>query len=270
MLAQFKARGSFRVKMPLDAELIVEAPGARPIRKELLLDFAPVHKFLWYLESADLGRPETLDRFEALVRQVDLEFPLGYRMPGCYIAAEPGKDLAFRTVRIVDAPRIAKTGSLAPAAILLDKEQVSPGDQINLAALFHDESEGSGEGRGRLVVEDGRSREQFSPPSCSGGVGGPGCRAGRWLLVDRGPVDGSSLGVGRPGDEVGVKPLPTRASAPFRPHSQVTRRAEPVNGVAGNLDHHYGIGPRLRQAGRGGQPRATLEAPSVVDTDAGA
>ena len=102
VLARFKARGQFRLRMPLDSEITVTAAGCPPIRKELLLDYAPVHRFLWYLRGEDLGRPETLDRLESLVRQVDLEFPLGYRMPGGYIAAELRSDLDFRGVQVVD------------------------------------------------------------------------------------------------------------------------------------------------------------------------
>jgi len=41
VLKRFDADGQFSVKMPLDAEVAVSAEGVRPIRKELLMDYAP-------------------------------------------------------------------------------------------------------------------------------------------------------------------------------------------------------------------------------------
>ncbi len=178
VLARFKARGQFRLRMPLDAEITVTAAGCPPMRKELLLDYAPVHRFLWYLRAEDLGRPDTFDRFESLVRQVDLEFPLGYRMPGCYFAAELRSDMDFRRIEVVDAPPQPESGEIAVAAILLDKEQVGPGGRINLAAIFHDERDPDGtEGvacssRVGLTTRRGRAVSRRSRHSAASSVSG--------------------------------------------------------------------------------------------------
>ena len=152
--------------MPLDAEITVTSAGRPPMCNELLLDYAPVHRFLWYLRGEDLGRPETLDRFESLVRQVDLEFPLGYRMPGCYLAAELHGDVDFRQIQVVDAPLQSEPGGIAVAAILLDKEQVGPGDRVNLAAIFHDTRNPEGTKGVRLLVE-GRAYDPARPSGSS-------------------------------------------------------------------------------------------------------
>jgi hypothetical protein len=59
VLKSFAARGPFRVRMPLDADIVVRADGFRPQKRNLLLDYGPIHRFLWYLESKDLAKPET-------------------------------------------------------------------------------------------------------------------------------------------------------------------------------------------------------------------
>jgi hypothetical protein len=151
LLKTFEAHGPFRVKLPLDAEISVKADGFRPIRKNLLLDYGPVHKFLWYLESKDLGKPETFDLFEHIVQSVDLEFPLGYQMSGSYIAADLPSATAIESLRVLEAPPQTTDGTVAIAAVLMDTTQVAPGDSIELTALFRDE--GDVTKLGPLVVE---------------------------------------------------------------------------------------------------------------------
>ena len=85
VLKTFAATGQFQVRMPIDAEIMVRGETDRPICKNLLLDYGPIHRFLWNLTSADLANEATLDRIEFLTRSVDLEFPLGHRLPGCYV-----------------------------------------------------------------------------------------------------------------------------------------------------------------------------------------
>ncbi len=275
VLAHFKARGQFRLRMPLDSEITVTAAGCPPIRKELLLDYAPVHRFLWYLRGEDLGRPETLDRLESLVRQVDLEFPLGYRMPGGYIAAELRSDLDFRGVQVVDAPPQSEPGGIAVAAILLDKEQVGPGDRINLAAIFHDEWDPGGTEGTRLLVEgrafDPARPSGFSPLKTFGRIEREWATAadlGRGYRMISGPlivpgwacpgpvgeieVDGRALSGDRERGHIGLR-------IPMGP----VRRALAVASAWPTMplswpDHNYGVGP-LRicgKAGRLGQPRS--------------
>lgn len=82
VLKEFDAEGQFAVDMPLDAAISAVGKDGRAINHDLLLDYAPVHHFLWKLDSEALGKSETLEQFESLVRNVDLEFPLGYRMSG--------------------------------------------------------------------------------------------------------------------------------------------------------------------------------------------
>jgi hypothetical protein len=162
VLKQFAAGGNFTADMPLDAEISVAADGAEPLTHDLLLDYAPVHKFLWNLKSADMGKPQTLDAFEALVKQVDLEFPLGYRMAGCYPAATLAGDAAFESVRVLDGPPPAADGTVAVAAVLLDKRQASAGDTINIAAIFRDER-GEAGGTDMLLVVDARAYDPARP-----------------------------------------------------------------------------------------------------------
>lgn len=151
VLKRIEARGAFTVVMPLDAEIVVEAPGFRPIAKNLLMDYGPVHRFLWYLESKDMGDPEMLARFEQLVQKVDLEFPLGYKMPGSYIASDLPQSTPFQTVRLLEGPPKPTDGSAAVAAVLMDTDQVLPGDTMHLAAIYRDEGDTSK--LGPLVVE---------------------------------------------------------------------------------------------------------------------
>jgi hypothetical protein len=289
VLARFKARGQFRVRMPLDAEIAVCAAGSPPIRKELLLDYAPVHRFLWYLQADDLGRADTFDRLEAIVRQVDLEFPLGYRMSGCDLAAELREDLHFRGVRVLDVPPHSEPGETAVAAILLDKSQVGPGDHINLAAIFHDERDPTGTEGVRLLA-DGRAYDAsrptgFSPLKTfsrlerdwSDAVDlGRGYRmiAGRLVVptwARPGPageieIDVLALDGGRDHGHVGLRiPMgPTRRTLALASAWPTMPLSWP--------DHNYGVGP-LRicgKAGRLGQPRSDYrQLHLVVETSAG-
>ena len=141
ILKSFTADGQFRVKMPLDAELVVQADGERPLVKNLLLDYGPVHKFMWYLESKDLGKAETFDQFERLVREIDFEFPLGLKLPGCYVASDLPAETAFKSLRVLDGPKPAGDGKVALAALLLDAETIRAGDKIQVAAIFRDEGD---------------------------------------------------------------------------------------------------------------------------------
>jgi hypothetical protein len=151
VLKSFPARGPFRVKMPLDAEIVVRADGFRPLTKNLLMDDGPIHHFLWYLESKDLARAETFDRFEKLVRTIDLEFPLGYRMPGSYPAAELGEAAELPGVRVLGGPPRRTDGTAAIAAVLMDAEQIQVGDSLHVAVVYRDEGDPSK--LGPLVVE---------------------------------------------------------------------------------------------------------------------
>ncbi len=151
VLKSFSADGQFRVAMPLDAEISVEAAGERPVTKNLLLDYGPIHRFLWYLESKDLAQDETFDKFERLLREVDLEFPVGFKLPGSYVAKDLAGETAFEALRVIESPPAAKDGSIALAAIYLDSEQASPNDTIQAAAIFCDE--GGATASDILVVE---------------------------------------------------------------------------------------------------------------------
>jgi len=289
ILAQFKARGQFRVKMPLDAEIVVNAPGVPPIHKELLLDYAPIHKFLWYLESHDLSRAETFERFDALVRQVDLEFPLGQQMPGCYIASELRDHLDFRKVQVAAGPKSQEKGSVAVAAILLDKRQVSPGDPINIAAVFHNEGPGAEEQGARLIVE-GRAYDParptaFSPLKWFGNIEADWSTAtdlgqGYRLITGRlsvptwahpGPVgtievDARALVGKKERGHIGLRiPLgPTRFALSVTTPWPTMPLSWP--------DHNYGVGPLhiCGKAGRLGQPLADYRRLRLaVETNAG-
>lgn len=151
VLKQFDAEGQFRVRMPVDAEIVVQSGDARPLRKNLLMDYGPVHRFLWHLESADFGDGETFKQFERLVREVDLEFPVGYRMPGSFFAAELAEPLALSQIRVLGGPDRATDGSVAVAAVLLDTERIASGDTLNVAAIFSDE--GAAASAGPYVIE---------------------------------------------------------------------------------------------------------------------
>lgn len=138
LLREFEADGQFQVRMPIDAEITVQAKGERPLTKNLLLDYGPVHRFLWYLESRDLGKEETLDRFEFLVRSVDLEFPVGCRMPGSFVVDELDMPATLDAVKVLKGPAAISDGTVALAAVLTDVEQIAPGDEMHVAAVFRD------------------------------------------------------------------------------------------------------------------------------------
>lgn len=151
LLKQFEARGSFETKMPIDAEISVHAAGYRPISKNLLMDYGPIHRFLWYLESRDMGRMETWDRFEFLTREVNLKFAIGQRMAGCYIAEDLDQPTEFEQFRVIAGPPPASTGTVAVAAVVTDVEQIAPGDTMNVAVVYRDE--GTAAQCGPYVVE---------------------------------------------------------------------------------------------------------------------
>lgn len=151
LLRQLDATGPFEVRMPLDAEITVSADGERSITKNLLMDYGPIHRFLWYLESSDLGKEETFDRFEFLTREVELEFPIGYRMAGCFVADELQEPTDFPSLRVLESPESVTDGTVAVAAVLTDVECIAPGDAMHVAAIFRDE--GSAAWCGPYVVE---------------------------------------------------------------------------------------------------------------------
>jgi hypothetical protein len=151
LIKQFQATGQFRVRMPIDAEIVVQVEGERPIKKNLLLDYGPIHRFLWYLESRDMGKAETLDRFEFIARTVDLEFPLGYRMPGSFIVKDLVEAAALDAIRVAKGPKPVTDGSVAVAAILTDVDQIAAGDEMHVAAVFRDE--GAAGNCGPYVIE---------------------------------------------------------------------------------------------------------------------
>jgi hypothetical protein len=275
VLARFKARGQFRLRMPLDAEITVSAGGCPPIRKELLLDYAPVHRFLWYLRGDELGQPETFDRMESLVRQVDLEFPLGNRMPGGYIASDLRSDLDFHGVQVVDAPAESQPGEIAAAAILMDKEQVGPGDRLNFAAIFHDERAPGGTDGLRLLVE-GRAYDPARPSGFSPLKTFDRTECEWAKAVDLGHGYRMITGAlvvsdwARPGPD-GESEIDSRVIGDGRERSHIAlripmgpmRRALAVASAWPTMplswpDHNYGVGPLkvCGRAGRLGQPRS--------------
>jgi len=151
VLQRLEASGPFQIRMPLDADIVVTADGFRPQRRNLLLDYGPVHRFLWYLQSGDLARPETFEQLEQLGKSIKLEFPLGYRMPGSYFASNAAEGFDWQSLRVADGPPRVTNGTASVAAILMDTEQVSVGDTIQLAAIYRDEGDPSK--LGPLVIE---------------------------------------------------------------------------------------------------------------------
>ena len=280
VLKRFNADGQFKVRMPLDAELAVSAEGGRPVTKGLLLDYGPVHRFLWYLKSADLGRPETFDQLEALVREVDLEFPLGHRLSGCYVARDlTPAGLKLDSIEAVEGPPPPKAanGSTAVAAVLLDAERVAPGDTVHVAAVFRYEGDRPDAPDMRLVIE-GRAYDPsrptgFNPLKLFGGIEenwskvaeiGHGYRVlSGTLTVPKWASAGAAGAVeinvrtrgegGRDGGFVGLRlPLADR-----------TARALAVCSGWPTMplswpDHSYGVGPFAvcGKIGREGQPKA--------------
>lgn len=150
-LKELEANGQFKVRMPIDAEIVVRSGDERPLTKNLLLDYGPVHRFLWHLESADLGEAETFERFERLVREVDLEFPIGYALPGSFFAAELKEATPLDRLRVLGGPEATSDGSVAVAAVFLDAERIAPRDKFHVAAIFRDE--GTAASAGPYVIE---------------------------------------------------------------------------------------------------------------------
>ena len=151
LLRKLDARGAFTILAPLDAEITVRADGVRPITKNLVLDYGPVHRFLWYLESRDFGKLETFERLELLLRKIELEFPLGHRQSGSYVAAELDAAASLADIKVQAGPPAVTNGSVAVAAVLTDAEQIAPGDTLQVAAIFRDE--GAAAKCGPYVVE---------------------------------------------------------------------------------------------------------------------
>lgn len=139
VLRTFEAAGQFAVDMPLDATITANDETGRTLIHDLLMDYGPVHRFLWQLDSETLAKPETFERLQALVREVELEFPLGHRMSGCYAANELTEEVEFEALRVLAGPVLSKATSPEPAIamILLDKQQVKAGDEIQIAVVAH-------------------------------------------------------------------------------------------------------------------------------------
>lgn len=275
VLKQFAAEGQFAMDMPLDATVSAAGDDGKSISHDLLLDYAPVHRFLWKLDSEALGKSETLEQLESLVRNVDLEFPLGHRMSGCYATKELNADIEFRTVQVSAGPK-STGGPVAVSTILLDKRQAKAGDVIHAAVLFHDQGDGHRAGDELLVVEgrayDPRRPTGFNPLKVfatfeakwsQAAAAGDGFRVitGKLTVPDwvaAGPVDAVEINVfsrGRGGaydSHVGLR-LPLG----------LTERALMVASNWPTVplswhDHNYGIGPLkiCGKLGRLGQPRA--------------
>jgi hypothetical protein len=289
LLKRFDARGQFAVKMPLDAEIVVSAAGERPIRQGLLPGHAAVHRFLWRLETKDLGRAETFDRFERLVRQVDIEFPLGHRTPGCYVAADLTGDVDFKSIEVLDGPAARDGGSTSVAAVLLDKERVAPGDRLRVAAVFRGDADAAPD---RTLLVEGRAYDPARPT----GFGA----LKKFGEFEANAADATDLGAGyrvlvgtltvppwaKPGPAGGIDvALRVRAGSADAGHLGLlvplgpTRRALCVASGWPTMphtwhDHHYGgIGPLsvCGRAGRAGQPRADFRTLHLtVSTSAGA
>lgn len=288
VLKQFEADGQFAVDMPLDASLVVVGDG-HSVTHDLLLDYAPVHDFLWKLDSQSLANADTLDRFEALLRQVELEFPLGYRMSGCYAAKALNDDVEFHSVRLRSSPMVAAERS-AVAAILLDKRQIRAGDVINVAAVFHDQAEMLNQRDPLLVVEgrayDARRPTGFNPLKVFQTVevkwsqakdAGEGYRilAGKLTVpewVEPGPVHGIEINVlsrgagGKYESHVGLR-IPLGATI----RALMVVSNWPTVPISWH-DHNYGIGPLkiCGKIGRDGQPNIDYRALRMaISTSAG-
>jgi hypothetical protein len=218
------------------------------------------------------------------VTEVGLEFPLGYRMAGCYFPSDPElqqpkADTPIEQLRVLKSPPNPGGGTTAVAAVLLDKRQVKPGDTIHVAALFRSEGDGPAEKAPdmRLVIE-GRAFDPshptgFNPLKVFGTVeeqwskaadAGHGYRYIKGSLkvppwATPGPAGAVDIGVrsrgagGRDGCFIGMQiPLGDR-----------TRPAPALVSGWPNMplswpDHNYGIGPLkvCGKAGREGNPKA--------------
>jgi hypothetical protein len=160
ILHQFDAHGPFQCNMPLDAEITVSAAGEQSITKNLLFDHAPMHRFLWYLDSDQMGKNGTLDRFEFLSREVELEFPVGYRMAGSYVVEEFEDAVSLGNIEVVEGPEPNQAGSVAIAAVITNVTQIAAGDSMDIAVVVRDE--GSAEACGPYLVE-GRGYDPARP-----------------------------------------------------------------------------------------------------------
>src|SRR5262249_24253938 len=140
-------------------------------------------------------------------------------------------DLDFRRVRVMDVPlgSESKAGMVAVAAIVLDKEQVGPGDPINLVAIFHDEGGSAGPGGVGLVVE-GRA---YDPSRPTGFV--PLKTFGR---LERALTDAVDLGRG-------YRMLAGRLVVPTWPHPGPVGEIEVDGLVIGGGNEHGHVGLRI-------------------------
>lgn len=140
ILNSFSATDQFAVRIPLDATVAVEASGFETIEHEWVLGHGPVHQFLWNLESEDFGEMETLNQFEELLDPIELEFPIGYKMTGSYLAKDLDSPMSFDRVKVLSGPEKSEKGTIAIAGLLCDTREIAPGDSINVAVIFCDES----------------------------------------------------------------------------------------------------------------------------------
>jgi hypothetical protein len=274
VLKQFGAAGQFAVDMPLDAVISAAGKDGKEISHELLLGYAPVHDFLWKLDSEALGKPETLDQFESLVRRVDLEFPLGYRMSGCYEAKELPSDTPFESLKVAaGTPPLG--GPVAVATVLLDKRQVQAGDTIHAAVLCHDPSEKREAGDELLVIEgrayDPRRPTGFNPLKVFATFEAKWSRAidaGNGFRVLTGKLQVPDWVATGPVNAVEVNAFTRGEGARYQSHIGLRLPLGPTSRglmVVSNWptiplswhDHNYGIGPLkvCGKLGRGGQPR---------------
>lgn len=275
VLKEFATDGQFAVEMPLDATLTAIGSKGEEVTHDLLLDYGPVHRFLWKLDSEALSKPETFEQFESLLKDLQLEFPLGYKMSGCYSAVDLKQAAAIESVRVTAAPKV-DTSAPAVAAVLLDKSQVAPGDIVNVAVVFH----GSGTDDPQLVVEgrayDAQRPTGFNPLKVFGTVeskwsaaseAGEGYRfiTGKLAIPDwaqAGAVDAieiNAMARGKGGkfeSHVGMRLPLGRTSRQLMVVSNW-----PTVPISWH-DHNYGIGPLkvCGKLGRAGQPQVDYRA----------
>ncbi|MFN7138493.1 MAG: FG-GAP repeat domain-containing protein, partial [Limisphaerales bacterium] len=130
------AQGRFRAYVPLDARLIARDAQGRQLSRDIL-DDEQVYAFCHNLPDNYPDLVGSIAPFQALVREMTWEFPMGYQNAGSYVKQPLAGTGPMNNFRIHSAPGPTPgKGSTEITTLIVDKTRVQPGDTINYAVLF--------------------------------------------------------------------------------------------------------------------------------------
>ncbi|MGZ8941110.1 MAG: hypothetical protein ACXW32_18045, partial [Limisphaerales bacterium] len=130
------ANGLFRVRVPIDAELVARDGSGREVMRGLL-NYEPAYAFCHYLPENHLNKAEALDEFVEIVREMTWEFPIGWQNGTSYVREKLDGDGVVEQAEVLSAPAPLEA-KLHPEIVMLitDKTRVQAGDRIHYSVIL--------------------------------------------------------------------------------------------------------------------------------------